>query len=281
MLNQAVRLSFSKLFNFKPFRDKAIFYIRQYYFRELDFCVRFGQGFGCPICGVSATYSFSEIFFENEYKPVFDLIDLPSRWLDLGCHYGYFSLYVAWLRAKHRLPQNFCGLLVDADSRVLSGVSTLIQRNHLEAQLSFRHGAISSGLGSVYFHENDVMSSSLSNLLPNTISGTKSSVPIIDQQIIESLLPPPYDLVKIDVEGGEYDFFVSYERILQNTIHLVLEWHSWHRGGGSLSQILDLAKSYGFELLQEIQPSTLCGDPATPSEVGVLLFKRSPACPLC
>ena len=277
MLSQAVRLSFSKLFNFKPFREKAIFHLRQYYFSELDFSVRLGQGFDCPISDVSASYSFTEIFFENEYKPVFDLIDLPSRWLDLGCHYGYFSLYVAWLRAKQDLPQNFRGLLVDADSRVLHGVSTLIQRNHLEAQLSFRHGAISSGSGSVYFQESDVMSSSLSDLLPNTTLATTSSVPIIDQQVIESLLPPPYDLVKIDVEGGEYDFFLSYERILQNTSHMVLEWHSWHRGGGSLSQILDLAKSYDFELLQEIQPAKLCGDPATPCEVGVLLFKRSAA----
>jgi hypothetical protein len=60
-------------------------------------------------------------------------------------------------------------------------------------------------------------------------------------------LAPPYDLVKIDVEGAEYDFLLPYNEILSSTNSLIIEWHSWHRGGRSVLEIQKIVQSYGFE----------------------------------
>jgi FkbM family methyltransferase len=275
MFSSLSRLAFSRLFDYKPFRDKVIFHLRQYYYPELQFTIDLGFGLSCPIHDFSASYSFTEIFFENEYKPVFELIPLPIRWLDLGCHYGFFSLYVSWLWKQSRNSTSIRGLLVDADSRVSLGVSSLINRNSLQENLIFMYGAIASGSGHVSFNESEVMSSSLSSLLDNHTSITSSSVPIIDQHSLISHLSPPYDLVKIDTEGGEFDFFLSYDLILSQTTHLVVEWHSWHRGGGSAQQIIDLANGYGFSLLKEIQPPKPCGTPGSGQQVGVFLFSKT------
>ena len=128
-------------------------------------------------------------------------------------------------------------MLIDADQRVISGVDDLISRNLLNHRFKFLHGAISEGSGLVHFQEDDFMSSSLEVLSFKTNRKPSVSIPIIDQSIILTTLPPPYDLVKIDVEGAEYDFLVAYEEILKLTHYLVIEWHSWYRGGGSSEQI--------------------------------------------
>ena len=164
MLKQLSRSLFSNLFDSQSFRDKAIFHLKQYYYHELGIVVDLGNGYTCPIADPAARYSFAEIFFDNEYSNVFEEINLPSKWLDLGCHYGFFTLYVSWMRGKQLLSSDFQALMVDADSRVLPGISSLLKLNNLEPHVSFLHGAIASGSGSVDFIEQEVMSSALADL---------------------------------------------------------------------------------------------------------------------
>ena len=272
-LKDSATKTFAKLFEFTLFRQKALFHIKTYFYNELDIAVQLGFGFSCPIHHPSANCSFTEIFFEGEYDSVFSEIPLPDRWLDLGCHYGFFSLYVAWLRAKCGMVEPFSALLVDADSRVEAGVNSLFSLNHFGSQANFLNGAIAEGSGSIGFHEQDFMSSLLSDLDPKDSTSASRKVPIIDQNAILQIIPPPYDLIKIDVEGGEYDFLLAYDKILQSASYLVIEWHSWHRGGGSGDQILKLAHDCGFSLLKTIQEPKYCGSSMT-DQVGVFLLKR-------
>ncbi|MEB3207661.1 MAG: FkbM family methyltransferase [Synechococcus sp.] len=257
-----------------PFiRRRLTFFLRQYYFNELGFKINIGRGLVCPVFHPSATCSLEEIFFENEYQSAFQEINLPNKWLDLGCHYGYFSLYLAWLHAgANPNSRPYRAFLIDADSRVGRGIADLIKLNNLDANISYMHGAISEGSGSVSFKENLVMSSSLSTL-DESSEGVLINVPITDQTSIMRHLAPPYDLVKIDVEGAEYDFLLSYKDILSSTSALIIEWHSWHRGGGSQLQIQDMVESYGFRLQKVLQPPKSCS-PSGRESVGVLLFTR-------
>jgi len=257
-----------------PFiRRRLTFFLGQYYFNELGFKINIGRGLVCPVFHPSATCSLEEIFFENEYQSAFQEINLPNKWLDLGCHYGYFSLYLAWLHAgANPNSRPYRAFLIDADSRVGRGISDLIKLNNLDANISYMHGAISEGSGSVSFKENLVMSSSLS-VLDESSEGVLIKVPIADQTSIMRQLAPPYDLVKIDVEGAEYDFLLSYQDILSSTSALIIEWHSWHRGGGSQLQIQGMVESYGFRLQKVLQPPKSCS-PSGRESVGVLLFTR-------
>jgi len=259
--------------NSSSIRRRLLFHIKQYFYNELKINFGIGRGLTCPIADPSATCSLQEIFFENEYLTAFQNLSLPDKWLDLGCHFGYFSLYVAWLHsADESKNKSFKAFLLDADSRVRIGVSELIIINKLDENFTFVHGAISEGTGSVSFKENLVMSSSLSDL-DNSSNGNLVNVPIIDQYYIMDCLSPPYDLVKIDVEGAEYDFLVAYKEILAVTTTLIIEWHSWHRGGGSELGIQNLVQSYGFILRKVIQPPKNCGT-SSQDQVGVLLFSK-------
>jgi FkbM family methyltransferase len=165
-------------------------------------------------------------------------------------------------------------LLVDADSRVSPGVERLINLNELGSQFKYLYGAISEGNGQVDFVEQDFMSSSLDRLVADNAGSAIKEVPIIDQNVILSTLPPPYDLIKIDIEGGEYDFLLGYEQVLKNANILLVEWHSWHRGGGSGKQIQHIAESYGFYLKKIVQDPKSCGEPGSNREVGVFLFSK-------
>jgi FkbM family methyltransferase len=274
MVKRLAQSAFHALFANPLFRKRAIFHLKQFYYRELGFCVDLGYGYRCPISEPSAQYSFTEIFFDDEYAAVFETIELPNRWLDLGCHYGFFSLYVAWMRQKQCRHSNFGALLVDADSRIHNGLSSLLSLNNLSSHFSFLHGAIASGNGFVDFNEHDVMSSSLAHLYADPRSSHLTNVPIIDHSMILNAFSPPYDLVKIDVEGGEYDFLLSYGQVLAKAKHLVIEWHSWHRGGGSSDQIRTMAESHGFHFRKEIQAPKDCGEEDSNLRVGVFLFSK-------
>lgn len=261
------------LFSNPTFRRKAIFELKSYYYNELEFSLQLGWGLQCPIFHPSGQFSFSEIFFQGEYDQLFQKVPLPDRWLDLGCHYGFFSLYVAWLRAKEGRSIPFHALMVDADSRVEPGIRKLINMNDWGKQAAFLHGAIAEGNGIVHFQQQEVMSSSLSNLLDKHSSLSPEGVPIITQQMILQTIPPPYDLIKVDVEGGEYDFLQSYPQVLEASKYMVVEWHSWHRGGGGADQIREIAQSLGFVFVQVIQEPKSCG-PNKLDQVGVFLFER-------
>ena len=50
-------------------------------------------------------------------------------------------------------------------------------------------------------------------------------------------LEPPYDLIKCDIEGSEWEFLNNYESLIKKSKYLLLEWHSWHEGGGGFPQI--------------------------------------------
>ena len=244
------------MLNLKPIRRRIIFELQQRYYDELDILVPLGHELVAPVSSMESWCSFSEIFLEDEYTSALDSIagsgTLPGRWLDLGCHVGFFSLWLILKRLKQNLPTNCQALLIDADPRGCKTVEKLIRVNHLEDQLRFAHGAIASSDGQNSFAIRGYMSSSAADLgdTPDNVQMVKT----LDQQTVMSLLSPPYDLIKIDVEGSEFDFLTSYQDILKSTKYLILEWHSWHSGGGGAAQINELVQPQGFKLIAEPSP---------------------------
>lgn len=253
-------------------RRRIIFELKQDYYNELEIRVPLGFGLNCPVSFPEAWSSFVEMFVMEEYAAAFESMPLPGRWLDLGCHAGFFSLYVAWLRAKTELSQDFNALLIDGDKRVEKQVRDLLALNGLEDRVLFQHGLISRLEGRQEFIERSHMSSSLCrDGLP---AGTSRIVETVTADQIMSLLPPPYDLVKVDLEGGEYDFLTAYGPVLESTGSLLLEWHSWHAGGGGPDQIQEMALAYNFQLSAHVIPAHNVTDAPTPEQCGIFLFRK-------
>ncbi|MBC8097624.1 MAG: FkbM family methyltransferase [Akkermansiaceae bacterium] len=256
-------------------RNRLAFELKHNYYADLQIAVPLGNGLTAPICSGSAWLSFSQIFFESEYAAALQRMPLPERWLDLGCHAGYFSLYVTWLRAAQGLKPDYSALLVDGDSRVRLPVQHLITLNQLDRQLQFRHGLISAAQGAQRFAERDNMESAAEP--HSTSAGKFRTVQPLPAEHIMNLLPPPYDLVKLDIEGGEYDFLTAYEPILRTTRHLLFEWHSWQPGGGGREQIEALARNHGFEFVATIVNDFTVHREVGSGSCGVLLYKNTVA----
>jgi FkbM family methyltransferase len=257
---------------FATIRSRVAFWLNQEHYRELAIQAPLSHGLACPIYSPEYWCSFSEIFINAEYASAFDLIPLPKRWIDLGCHAGFFSLYVEWLRRKRGETGKSEALLVDADQRLEPAIEHLNQANGLSFR--FLHGGVGAELGIMRFTERAFMASSASEI--DNHDGRISLIPALTGEAIENVLPGPYDLIKVDIEGSEHDLLKRYHLLLSQCRHLLLEWHSWHAGGGGKAQLLELARSLGFELRAEVQPDH---EVAQGKHCGVLLLEQAAAVP--
>ena len=246
-MERVLRTPLSLLLGWQPFRRRVLFALKQKYYPELELAVPLGYGLSCPMESAEAWNSFTEIFVNDEYGPALRQIRPPRRWLDLGCHAGYFSLNVAWLRARLGLDDDYHGLMIDGDSRVKPAVRKLIESNRLQNRLIFQFGVVAMGASHKDFVERPFMSSGTPEASASENGGAVRRVPTVTADQIQKLLPPPYELVKVDIEGGEYDFLMAYRAVLDQTRHLLLEWHSWHAGGGGAEQLKQLLWDRGFE----------------------------------
>jgi FkbM family methyltransferase len=253
-------------------RRRLVFEVRQRYFHELECNVSLGHDLVCPIYRWEAWGSFSYIFFQREYAKAFESMPLPVRWIDIGCHAGFFSVFTLWLRAQGGLGDDCRALLIDADSRSRAPVERLIALNHLEGRFIFRRGVISARAGPRPFVEREFGTAAIAE--PGPLAEPATLVAPITPADILSLMPPPYDLIKVDIEGGEYEFLEGYGDVLRHTVHLLLEWHSWHPGGGGLPQLEEMLAGHGFELAEDVLAPAAAPHRRGGRPSGVRLYRR-------
>lgn len=227
-------------------RRRLIFYLKQKYFQEFGFEITLGQGLVAPIPYKDSYDSFSEIFIQQEYAKILKNIPLQHKWIDIGCHMGYFSL---WMENRRKLKcQNKSEvLLIDADKRTEFAIGNLIKRNGIR-NWTYQQGVIGSGK-EINFYQKDYMAST--TLKSNGVHPCK--VRVLQQNSIEELLPGPYGMIKIDIEGSEWEFLNNYDSLIKKTNYLLIEWHSWHNGGGGKEQIACKVESLGFRIINDAE----------------------------
>jgi FkbM family methyltransferase len=251
---------------FRPVRSRLAFWLNQEHYPELQIQVPLSHGLVCPILSPEYWCSFSEIFVNAEYASAFEMIPLPNRWIDLGCHAGFFSLYVEWMRRKAGIRSAPECILIDADARVENSVREVNAGNELD--FKFAHGGIGGG-EAMRFTERGFMASSATEL--DARDGVVSLVPTFHADAIAHAMSGPYDLIKVDIEGSEHELLKSYGTVLRQARHLLLEWHSWHRGGGGKEQLIAMAEALDFEVRAEIR---LDHDVSDGKKCGVVLLEN-------
>ena len=208
--------------------------------------------------------SFSEIFIKQEY-----LNFLPeeriSRVLDIGAHYGYFSL---WLQSKN--PEiKLYSLLVEPSPRCTRSLKNLINQSKLGGRFSYLQGAISlpESKSTPFYDRTHMAGSRYSS------SNSEKSIPVrsLSENDLMENLEPPYDLIKCDIEGSEWEFLNNYQTLIKKSKYLLLEWHSWHDGGGGFSQIEKLLHSLDLVVHFSSEPVPAVG---RKGEVGLILLKN-------
>ena len=208
--------------------------------------------------------SFSEIFIQREYL---DFIpDEPiSRILDIGAHYGYFSL---WLQSTY--PEiELASLMIEPSPSCTRSLKKIINQKKLGGRFSYLQGAIGSpGSERTTFYDRSHMASSR---FPSSESEKKIQVKYLSEKVIMKKLEPPYDLIKCDIEGSEWEFLNNYQNLIKKSKYLLLEWHSWHDGGAGLPQIEKFILSLDFDVVRSSEPIPAVG---REGEVGLILLRN-------
>jgi FkbM family methyltransferase len=199
------------------------------HFADLGLKVDLGNGLTCPLLARESWSSFTETFVHRALGSLFGAVPVPDTWVDLGCHYGFFSLFVEQARRQAgRPPGSARALLVDADPRAVPSVRTLIELNAFGPGVQALHRAVGDG-DSVTLFERAGMGSSLF-AFPRA-AGQPVVVPTLRDEEVARFFPDGIDLVKVDVEGAETVFFSRHRALVERTRFVVVEWHSWAGGG--------------------------------------------------
>jgi FkbM family methyltransferase len=265
---------FRILFSSASVRRRIAFEMVQKHYEDLNVVVPLPGGVQCPILSVEHWVSFDNIFAQREYDYLLARIPLPGSWLDIGCHAGHFTLLLASLWARSENPCRWRALLIDADSRSVRVADKIVEKNRFDVnQVTFLHGAIAAGSKNIRFAENAYMTS---EIVPETWRGSLiCSVPIIHECDILDRFKPPYDLIKLDIEGAEFDFFDLYTAVLSQAKQIICEWHSWHRGGGGKAQLIEMAAKANFQLAEECHSERIVQRNGRAEKCGLLLLKNN------
>jgi FkbM family methyltransferase len=245
-------------------RNKLLFHLKHKYFHEFEHSIPLESGYWAHLLEKDSYDSFSEIFIKQEYLEF--IPDEPiSRILDIGAHYGYFSL---WLQSK-RPESKLTSLMIEPSPSCARSLRNLENQEILDGRFSYLQRAI--GLPdseSSPFYDRSHMAGSRYSL---SESEKAIQVQNLTEADLVEKLEPPYDLIKCDIEGSEWEFLNDFQNLITASKYLLLEWHSWHEGGAGLSQIEKYMHSLDFSIVHSSQPIPAIG---REGKVGLILFKN-------
>ena len=239
-------------------------HLRLDYFHEFHHSIPLGNQYWAHLWENDAYDSFSEIFIQQEYA---DFIpDEPiTKILDLGAHYGFFSL---WLQSK-RPQDEIHSLMVEPSQRCQRSLKQMA----LDPKLGVRFQYLQAAVGnpnerSSQFFERPFMGGSLFSTSAEDFSYEIKTLPLSSES---NLIEQSFDLIKCDLEGAEWDFLIYYSSLLKNSKFLVMEWHSWHSGDGGFPQIEKKITEIGFQIIKSSSPQKAVG---RDGEVGLFLAQN-------
>lgn len=225
-------------------RSKVLKFLKDYFYHEFEVSIPLSNNYWAHLLENDSYDSFSEIFIKKEYENYLPE-SFPDRILDIGANYGFFSL---WLQSVNPHKKLF-SLLVEPSTSCTRSISKMINANNLNDRFFHIKRVIDDNSDKfTHFYDRAFMSSSRDLIDENEIP---YSVKVFRESDITQYMKMSFDLIKCDIEGAEWDLIAHYPNVLKSTKYLTIEWHSWHRGGGGLDQILTELDKLGFSLVRK------------------------------
>jgi FkbM family methyltransferase len=254
----------SNLLKISAFRRAMLAHLRLDYFHEFHHSIPLGNNYWAHLWENDAYDSFSEIFIQQEYAdfiPDENIINI----LDLGAHYGYFSL---WLQSK-RPQDEIHSLMVEPAQRCKRSLEKMVQDPKLGGRFQYLQAAVGNPKEeSTRFFERPFMGGSL---FASSSADYGCEVKTLALPGEPNFQKQSFDLIKCDLEGAEWDFIIHYSSLLKNSKFLVMEWHSWHQGDGGFPQIEKKLSDIGFKIIKSSSTQKAVG---REGEVGLFIAKN-------
>lgn len=166
--------------------------------------------------------SFHDVFCHPFYWQVFNWIDQPPKLvIDCGAHCGHFSVLAeSCFRAKFE-SSNTKYILIEPNPFLLPTIHKNLSDANLLDRAEVKQGilGIRSGRDTLWINSKNYL---VSSLVP-TKSSKPHSVQYID--LLELVEKQTVDLLKIDIEGGEFNFVRSNLAFLAQVKLIFMELH--------------------------------------------------------
>ena len=188
--------------------------------------------------------SFQDVFCRPFYWQLYGQVSAPpSLIVDCGAHCGHFSI-LADICLRSKFPDarpRF--VLVEPNPMLIPILRQNLKDANLLDRVQIQQGLLGANRGSAKLYVNP------KNLLDARVTTQDDSeskeVEFID--LNQTLGDQTIDVMKIDIEGGEFDFVEHNRRLIANTRCLLLEMHGQEQD--EHQKLLDTFKGVGLKLL--------------------------------
>ncbi|MFH1750949.1 MAG: FkbM family methyltransferase [Candidatus Micrarchaeota archaeon] len=186
---------------------------------------------------------FEEIFIKNEYY--FKSKNDAPRIIDCGSNIGISVIYFKYLYPKSRIlcfepsPQNFDILEKNVDENKLKNITLINAAVHAKkTKLNFFNNSVGGGVTSQVVRANSLFS--------------KESIVEVDAVRLSEYISKPVDLLKLDVEGSEFDVLKDLVRtgkikLIRNAI-IEYHHHQYYKAA-NLASFLHFLEDNNFEYM--------------------------------
>lgn len=179
--------------------------------------------------------SFQDVMINPFYwQCLNELPTYPKRIIDLGANYGYFSI-LCQIVAEYRRESVTKFTLVEANASILSALKKNL------AEFGIRENSFKLFHGLAGPTKKERFATNSKNHLMSSVDRVKGSfVDFIDFNDKEFSDP---DLIKIDIEGSEFELVKNYKPWLRQAKYIIVELHGSAKEN---SGVLDDLESVGF-----------------------------------
>jgi FkbM family methyltransferase len=206
-----------------------------------------------------------EMLDEGTLYPAANMLGGIRTFADLGCNAGYFT---CWLCHQLKSTQ-LKGLMVDAHTDAIEDARWHVAANNLR-DVHVLHGLVGTrgngGQADFFMHASSVVSTATPPDISSSEANTWTQIQVpcigVEENWTKHFGNEPCDLLKIDIEGSEMDFFRNEPGFLQRVQTILIEWHKERVSRGELEKFLS---QQGFS------PKSILHENAV---VGTAIFSR-------
>ena len=178
---------------------------------------------------------------QDQY-PAYIFIKPVRSFVDLGSNAGLFPL---WMMRNTPIPRQLIkGLCIDANSDMLEDCKWHLENNGLTHCIALTGlVGVSGKCGTFHVHRSNVSSSAKPSENPNGWRPVNMPTINVEEAWINHFGNTQVDLLKMNIEGVELDFFRLEKKFLERVRQIVVEVHAF---GNSINEVdIELGKN-GF-----------------------------------
>jgi FkbM family methyltransferase len=179
--------------------------------------------------------SLRDVFMSAHYWRVFDHMPAaPKRVVDLGAHCGHFSVLCHLAMLERFGADSADYLLVEAMPLLIPQIHRVVDECGFASQVKIIEGLVGKKSGIAGF-QTDPRNLLSSQAVPHATNG--NIIRQLSYLDLDTVILPgaPIDVLKIDIEGSEFDLIENYPHLFRAAKLLLIEVHG------------DTEKQLGFE----------------------------------